>query len=62
MTTLLTINQLSTQLSISKQTIYYYVSTGVIPHVRIGGLIRFIPEDIEKWISRNKSNSIDKGR
>ena len=48
--TLLNVKELSKRLSIKPSTIYAWVSQGKIPHVKIHGVIRFIPEDIEGWL------------
>ena len=48
------LKQLSAHLSISKNTLYYFVKTKQIPVIRIGKLIRFSKEDIEKWIEEKK--------
>jgi predicted DNA-binding transcriptional regulator AlpA len=37
-------------LSISPRTVSYRVKDGTIPHVRIGGAVRFVPEDIRNLI------------
>ncbi len=48
---LLTIKDLAAQLSIKPSTLYAWVSQSKIPCVRIHGLIRFQPEEIEGWLS-----------
>ena len=47
---LLTIKELAEQLRIKPSTLYAWASQGKIPCVRIHGLIRFRPEDIEGWL------------
>ena len=47
---LLTIKDLAEQLRIKPSTLYAWASQGKIPCVRIHGLIRFRPEDIEGWL------------
>jgi excisionase family DNA binding protein len=47
---LLTVKALSQQLQIKPSTLYAWVSQNKIPCVRIHGLIRFRPEDIEGWL------------
>ena len=47
---LLTIKELAAQLRIKPSTLYAWASQGKIPCVRIHGLIRFRPEDIEGWL------------
>lgn len=52
---LIDIKSLSKMLSISKFTIYTWVSEEKIPHIKINGrLVRFDPEEIEKWINEQR--------
>lgn len=44
------VKELSRYLSIKPSTLYAWVSQGKIPHVKIHGLIRFRPEEIESWL------------
>lgn len=48
---LLTVEDLAAKLQIAKQTIYNKVSAGEIPHVKIGGALRFRASDIDRWIA-----------
>jgi|CXWL01.1.fsa_nt_gi excisionase family DNA binding protein len=48
---LLTIKELAVQLRIKPSTLYAWASQSKIPCVRIHGLIRFHPEEIERWMS-----------
>lgn len=47
---LLTIKELAEQLRIKPSTLYAWASQSKIPCVRIHGLIRFHPEEIEGWL------------
>jgi excisionase family DNA binding protein len=47
---LLTIKDLAEQLRIKPSTLYAWASQSKIPCVRMHGLIRFRPEDIEGWL------------
>ncbi len=59
---LLTVDELSEKLSLSKSTIYDYVHRGLIPYIKITKAVRFRPSAIERWINkkvvktRNASN------
>lgn len=48
---LLTIDELAEVLSAKKSTIYGWVHLGLIPHIKVGRLLRFRERDIEKWLS-----------
>ena len=47
---LLTIKDLAGQLRIKPSTLYAWASQSKIPCIRIHGLIRFRPEEIEGWL------------
>ena len=48
---MLTIAQVSDLLNIKISTLYAWVSQGKIPHVKIHGLIRFQPDEIQQWLA-----------
>ena len=48
---LLTVKELSAQLHIKTSTLYVWAAQGKIPCVRIHGLIRFRPEEIDAWVA-----------
>lgn len=50
---LLNINELSTLLQVSVPTLYRWVHQKKIPYVKLGGKLRFAPEDITNFISKN---------
>jgi len=50
---LLDISQLSETINIKKKTIYDWTHKGLIPYVKLGRLLRFDLNDIERWIKRN---------
>lgn len=52
----LSVKELSEYLGVAKHTIYSWTSMRKIPFVKMGGLVRFDIEAIEKWI---KENSIE---
>jgi excisionase family DNA binding protein len=47
---LLTIDQLADILQIKKATIYSWTFAKKIPHLKIGGALRFREREIVKWI------------
>lgn len=52
MNSLLTANELSGLLKISKDTVYRWVHEGYLPHLKIGGAVRFKERDIEVWLAK----------
>ena len=47
---LLTIDELAKVMSVKKSTIYQWVHLGLIPHIKVGRLLRFKEGNIEKWL------------
>ena len=47
---LLTTDEVSDLLGISRESLWRYVRMGLIPHMRIGHLIRFVEKDLLDWI------------
>lgn len=46
---LLTPEQVCERYSIKRSTLYQWTARNFIPHLKIGGLIRFKEEILEKW-------------
>jgi len=51
----LTIIEISSYLNIKTKTLYAIIESGEIPHYRIGRLIRFKKDEIDKWMKRNRA-------
>ena len=49
---LLTVRDMATRLQVKDKTIYAWVSQGKIPCVKVNGVIRFDPEEIEPWLQQ----------
>lgn len=47
----LTIKDVANMLQIKRCTLYLWVAQGKLPALRLGGLIRFRREDIDKWLA-----------
>jgi excisionase family DNA binding protein len=47
---LLTTDEVSDLFGISREALWRYVRMDVIPHIRIGHLIRFVEKDLLDWI------------
>ncbi len=50
--TLLTVTQVAALLGVCRATVYSMVERGELPHLRLGGLIRFRPEDLAAVLVR----------
>lgn len=50
------IKDLSKYLNIKTSTIYAWTAQGKIPHIKIHGLIRFKPEEIDAWLETFRSS------
>ena len=50
MSKLLTIKEVSERLSVSTRTIQRWQDEGLISYVKVGGVVRFREEWLEKWI------------
>lgn len=51
---LLTIKDLTKTLQIKRSTLYAWAKQGKIPCLKINGIIRFIPQDIGKWLEASR--------
>jgi len=56
---LLTVREIAEKLQVSEAQIYRMIKRGSIPFVEIGGVYRFDPEAITKWIADGGSNGKD---
>ena len=50
----LTIGEVAERLKVSPSWIYKKCKAGIIPHVRIGGLVRFVDRDVDAWVNAHK--------
>jgi len=41
-------------LGVRRSSVYEYVRTGRLPHVRVGRHVRFLREDLEEWVRRQR--------
>lgn len=60
---LMTIKDLAKKLGVSENWVYCHlrVRKPLLPHVRLGGHIRFREEDIEVWIEEQVRNAVRTG-
>jgi len=52
------VNWLAQFLGVSKSWVYQATSSGVLPCVRIGALVRFDPEVIKAWVRGDTGKSV----
>jgi excisionase family DNA binding protein len=48
-----TVAEFSAHSKLAKSTIYEWVRKGFIPHLRMGGVIRFRPGEVREWLDRH---------
>ncbi len=54
----LTVKEAALFLNIKGKTIYYLVNHGLVPHYRIGKMVRFNKEELENWMRSKKAGSM----
>ena len=54
----LTVVELADKLKLKPKTLYNWVSAELIPYVKIGRLVRFVPSEIEKWLAEKGGHSV----
>ncbi|MCM8775462.1 MAG: response regulator [Candidatus Omnitrophica bacterium] len=59
---LLSVQEVLKILNVSRRTIYYWIKKGILKPIRLGGLYRFHPEDIEALITEQRSQARPKKR
>ena len=47
-------DEVARMLGVRRSSVYEYVRTGRLPHVRVGRHLRFLREDLEDWIRRQR--------
>jgi excisionase family DNA binding protein len=51
---ILTLKQVAEMLQVSEGWLYKKARAKIIPHIRIGGMIRFTKMDIDDWMDAHK--------
>ena len=57
---LLTIEEASEVLRLSRSTLYTYVAREAIPYAKIGSHVRFNTDELEKWVSERTHGKVTK--
>jgi len=52
----LKVNDVAKKMNTSNSWVYKKAKAGIMPHVRIGGMLRFVEKDLEAWINAHKVN------
>lgn len=52
----LDVTTLAERLGIKRSTLYAWAEQGTIPHVKLGRLLRFDPDEIDVWIQAHHRN------
>ena len=58
---ILTLKEVAEYLKLAEKTAYRLAAEGKLPGFKVGGSWRFKREDIEIWISKQKTTSNNKG-
>ena len=58
---LLTVEKLAALLSVSERHVYQLAQCGKLPHLKIGGAIRFDPQVVIEWLNLAESGDIGGG-
>ncbi len=54
MTDLMTARQVAKKLGVHPKTIYKWTHAEMIPHVKMGKAVRFLPEDVEEFVLKHR--------
>ncbi len=54
----LNIAALAERLLVKRSTLYAWAEQGMIPHVKLGRLLRFDPDDIDAWLQNHRVEGI----
>jgi len=55
---LLTIHDVAQWLTVKPTTLYSWVAQGTIPHLKLGRLLRFDPDEVEAWLQNHRREGI----
>ncbi len=56
----LNVKELAEKLSVSTSWVRIHVFRKTIPFIKLGGLIRFDPDDIQKFVNGSKSEQVER--
>ena len=58
----LTLGEAAKIMRVSTAWLYRKCKAGIVPHIRIGGMIRFTRKDIDTWINSQKVKGSPAGK
>lgn len=50
--TLMTVEDVASYLKVAVQSVYRWASQEKIPHLKVGGSLRFDPNEIQEWLNK----------
>lgn len=53
---LLSIEEMMNKFMVSKATIYKWMRYDGFPSIKLGGIVRFDPQEVDKWVDSNRRN------
>ena len=59
--TLWTVAEVAAFLKVSRSWVYHRLESGLLPHIRVGGLVRFDPAVIRDHVSAGCSSPVTRG-
>ena len=54
--------ELAQGMRVARVTVYQWARRGVIPHLKIEGLVRFEPEEIKRWLEAKRKAATQTSR
>ena len=57
---LIDIKELSKLIGVQKPTLYHWVNRKSVPYLKIGGLVKFKPSEVEQWMN-SRAVAVDAG-
>jgi excisionase family DNA binding protein len=56
---LLTAEDVAAMINCGPSTVYEWAKNGKIPSLKLNGLVRFVPEEVQQWIQKNRQSASD---
>ncbi len=59
---LLTAEDVAAMINCGPSTIYEWAKSGRIPSLKLNGLVRFVPEEVQEWILKKRQSAFKPGQ